>query len=177
MRQLKQSTAANIMVFMTDALDHISGKTGLTLTITSSKDGGAFAGIAPTVTERGSGFYNIALTASMVDTLGDLALHVSATGADPTDLLCRIVAVDYADAAGFGLSRLDAAITSRADATTQTLIYKILHNKRVTDPVAGTITVYDDDSVTPLLSASLWKDAAGTQPYAGTGAERQDRMT
>jgi hypothetical protein len=91
-RQLKQSTAANIMVFMTDSADHVSGKTGLTLTITASKDGAAFASITPTVTDRGSGWYNLALTASHTDTLGDLAIHVTATGADPTDMLCRITA-------------------------------------------------------------------------------------
>lgn len=92
MRQLKQSTAANVMVFMTDSTDHVTGKASLTLTITASKDGGAFASISPTVTERGSGWYSLALTTSHTDTLGDLALHVTATGADPTDLLCRVSA-------------------------------------------------------------------------------------
>lgn len=92
MRNLKQSTAANVMVFMTDSADHVAGKTGLTLTITASKDGVAFASISPTVTERGSGWYNLALTTAHTDTLGDLALHATATGADPTDLLCRVTA-------------------------------------------------------------------------------------
>lgn len=92
MRSLKQSTAANVMVFMTDSADHVAGKASLTLTITASKDGAAFASISPTVTERGNGWYNLALTASHTDTLGDLALHVTATGADPSDLLCRVSA-------------------------------------------------------------------------------------
>ena len=92
MRLLKQSTAANVMVFMTDSADHVTGKTGLTLTITASKDGAAFASISPTVTERGSGWYNLALTTSHTDTLGDLAVHVTASGADPTDFLCRVSA-------------------------------------------------------------------------------------
>lgn len=92
MRLLKQSTAANVMVFMTDSADHVSGKASLTLTITASKDGGAFASISPTVTERGSGWYSLALTTAHTDTLGDLALHVTATGADPSDLACRVVA-------------------------------------------------------------------------------------
>ena len=92
MRQLKQSTAANVMVFMTDSADHVAGKAGLTLTITASKDGAAFASISPTVTDRGSGWYSLALTTSHTDTLGDLAIHATATGADPTDLLCRVSA-------------------------------------------------------------------------------------
>lgn len=86
MRILKQSTAYNLAVFITDSADHISGKTGLTLTIAASKDGAAFASITPTVTELSSGWYKLALTSSHTDTLGDLALHITATGADPTDV-------------------------------------------------------------------------------------------
>lgn len=77
---------------MTDSSDHVSGKTGLTLTITASKDGGVFASISPTVTERVDGWYNLALTAPHTDTLGDIAIHVTATGADPSDMLCRVTA-------------------------------------------------------------------------------------
>lgn len=86
MRILKQSTAYNLVVFMTDAADHVAGKTGLSLTITASKDGGSFASITPTVTELSNGWYKLALTTSHTDTIGDLALHITATGADPTDL-------------------------------------------------------------------------------------------
>ncbi len=95
--EVKQSTTRNVMVFMTDSADHITGKTGLTLTITASKDGGAFASISPTVTERGNGWYNIALTAADTDTLGDLCLHVTGTGADPADLKLHVVANLEAD--------------------------------------------------------------------------------
>ena len=90
--QLKQSTSRNLMIFMTDALDRLSGKAGLTLTITASKDGGAFAAITPTVTDRGNGWYALALTADHTDTLGDFALHVTGTGADPSDLVRQVVA-------------------------------------------------------------------------------------
>jgi hypothetical protein len=56
------------------------------------------------------------------------------------------------------------------------LLEKIARNKMVTDPVAGTITIYDnDDSV--LISGDLWEDASGTQQYRGQGAERRERMT
>jgi hypothetical protein len=94
MRILKQSTTANVMVFLTSSSDHITGATGLTLTITASKDGGAFGSITPTVTERGSGWYSLALTSSHTDTRNDLALHLTATGADPADLVCRVGPVD-----------------------------------------------------------------------------------
>lgn len=89
---LAQSTARNLMVFLTDSADHVSGKTGATLTITLSKDGGAFASVSPTVTERGNGWYNVALTTAHTDTLGDLVLRATATGADPIDLREQVYA-------------------------------------------------------------------------------------
>lgn len=91
MALLKQSTARNRVIFMADETDHISGLAALTLTITASKNGAAFASISPTVTDRGNGWYNLALTTSHTDTLGDLALHVTATGADPTDLVDEVL--------------------------------------------------------------------------------------
>lgn len=53
----------------------------------------------------------------------------------------------------------------------------VLRNRTVTDPSTGEMTVYDDDDTTPLLTADLWEDAAGTTPYAGNGAERRDRLS
>jgi hypothetical protein len=108
MRLLKQSTARSIAIFMTDLTDHISGKTGLTLTITASKDGAAFATITPTVTELANGWYKLALTTGHTDTLGDLALHITATGADPTDVPCQVVA----DLPGATVSSVSGAVGS-----------------------------------------------------------------
>lgn len=112
MRLLKQSTARNVMVFMSDATDRALGKAGLTLTITASKDGGAFASISPTVTDRGSGFYNLALTTSHTDTLGDLALHITGSGADATDTVMQVVA---------GLPGEDSATISGIDSKIDTI--------------------------------------------------------
>lgn len=84
MMTLKQSTAKNILVFMADETDNITGKTGLTLTINASKNGAALASISPTVTERTLGFYQIALTTSHTDTLGHLVLYITGTGAIAT---------------------------------------------------------------------------------------------
>lgn len=52
--------------------------------------------------------------------------------------------------------------------------YLLAHNKTVTDPVAGTITVYDVDGTTVLFVADLYEDASGTTPYQGRGADRRD---
>jgi hypothetical protein len=86
-RTLKLSTPYNLMVYMTDETDHVTGKTGLTLSVTASKDGAAFSSITPTVTARGDGWYNLALTNSHTDTVGDLAIRCTAAGADPTDMV------------------------------------------------------------------------------------------
>lgn len=91
MAMLKQSTARSRVILMVDSSDHVTGKTGLTLTITASKDGGSFASITPTVTELATGFYKLALTTSHTDTLGDLALHITSSGADPTDVVDEVV--------------------------------------------------------------------------------------
>lgn len=76
---LKQSTARNVVIFAVDAVDNVTGKSGLTLTVTASKNGAAFASISPTQTDLGNGFYNLALTTDHTDTLGDLI--IAATGA------------------------------------------------------------------------------------------------
>ena len=89
---LKQSTARNLMVFLTASSDHVTGLTGATLTITASKNGAAFGSITPTVTERGDGWYSLALTTSHTDTLGDLVVHVTAASADPIDLREQVFA-------------------------------------------------------------------------------------
>lgn len=109
MRLLKQSTATNVVIFMAASSDHVTGLASLTLTITASKNGAAFGSITPTVTDLGSGWYNLALTTGHTDTLGDLAFHITGTAADPTDLVSRVVAVDYTDTVRFGLTALPNA--------------------------------------------------------------------
>jgi hypothetical protein len=103
---LKLSTAYNRNILMVDSADHYTGKTGLTLTITASKDGGAFASISPTVTELANGIYKIALTTTHTNTLGGLDLHITATGADATDVHDQVIAIDLGDAVRLGLTAL-----------------------------------------------------------------------
>jgi hypothetical protein len=89
---LKQSTTRNLMFLMVDSSDHVTGKTGLTVTVTVSKDGGAFGAAGGTVTEISSGWYKIALTTTDTNTVGDIALHCTSTGADPTDIRDQVSA-------------------------------------------------------------------------------------
>jgi hypothetical protein len=98
------------MVFMTDSSDHITGKASLTLTITASKNGAAFASISPTVNDRGTGWYEVQLTTSHTDTLKDLVLHITSAGADPTDCAFEIVAYDPLVSTNLGMSYLSGSV-------------------------------------------------------------------
>lgn len=82
---LKQSTAYNIPFFMIDATDSITGKTGLSPTVTLSKNGAAFGAAGGSVTEIGNGWYYLAANTTDTGTLASLLLHATATGADPWD--------------------------------------------------------------------------------------------
>lgn len=112
MRTIKQSTAYDLMVWMADSADHITGKTSLTLTITASKAGAAFSSISPTVTERGNGWYALALTTSHTDTIGDLALHVTGSGADNTDVVVQVRANVLGDTLPANITQLSGNTSS-----------------------------------------------------------------
>lgn len=93
MRELTQSTANEPICFlMIDATLHIAGKTGLTPTVTISKNGGAFGTPAGAVSELANGWYVIAANSTDTNTLGPLLVHAEASGADPVDLEYQVVA-------------------------------------------------------------------------------------
>lgn len=81
----KQSTSANISFFMTSNTDNVSGVTGATVTVTISKNGAGFGSPGGSVSEIGNGWYYLAANTSDTGTLGDLLLHATASGANPTD--------------------------------------------------------------------------------------------
>ena len=115
---LKQSTARNIMLKVFLASDHVSAATGKTLTVTASKNGGAFAAIGGSVSEVSSGWYQVALTTTDTNTLGTLIIRATAAACDDSEHgPIEVVAVDMQDATAFGLSRVDAAISTRSTLT------------------------------------------------------------
>jgi hypothetical protein len=69
-------------IFMVSSTDHVTGKTGLTVTAQRSLDGAFLGPCDNPVMEIGSGFYRINFSAN--DTNGDtMAFLFTATGADP----------------------------------------------------------------------------------------------
>lgn len=139
-RILKQSTARTVMVFMVDSADHITGRSGLTLTIQASKAGAAFSTISPSVTDRGNGWYSIALTGGHTDTLGDLALNITATGADPTDLV-YLVAPGLPGEGGSG----GGASGSHASSLPRVVRGQRVHRRLVSTATITSVSVYGPD--------------------------------
>jgi hypothetical protein len=88
------STTHPILFLMVDSSDHITGKPGLSPTVTISKDGGAFGSPSGAVTELANGWYALAGNATDRNTLGELVVHAEATGADPVDERYEIVVYD-----------------------------------------------------------------------------------
>jgi hypothetical protein len=171
-----------------------------TITVSSTLDGTAqlvVSGVA-TITTSGSLSGNvvaalqlsasIAATASLtadvfadgfaivtINANGTLTLTPYATGELAAEIL------PYTELSPQSLANaVWAASVEQGDAGTMgealRLVEAILRNRTITDPVAGTFTVYDDDNTTVLLTGDLWQDAAGTIAYAGAGAERRDRL-
>lgn len=149
--ELKLSTAKNEMVFLVDETDGKTGLAGLTLTITASKNGGAFGSISPTVTDRGSGWYNIAFTTSHTDTLGNLALHITATGADPLDVKWEVVTRLAGDAWAEVIPDSVAALGSRPTPL-QALLMLTRYMVTARDSVSGLLTAYKEDGATPSMT-------------------------
>ena len=91
---LMQNTARNRLFLLVNSNDHITGFTGAGSSpiVTISKDGGVFAPSVGMVSEIGSGWYKLALAPGDTDTLGDLAVHITAAGADPTDFADQVLA-------------------------------------------------------------------------------------
>lgn len=78
------------MFLLVSSTDHLSGLTGATASVNLSKAGGTFAAAAGTVTEVANGWYKVALTSADTGTIGDLAYHITATGADATDFADQV---------------------------------------------------------------------------------------
>jgi hypothetical protein len=94
---LKQSTAYTRMFFMVSSTDHLAAKTAAAPVVNISKAGAAFAGAAGAVTEISNGWYKVALTTVDTNTLGDLAFHITGTGADDADFVDTVTARSFDD--------------------------------------------------------------------------------
>jgi hypothetical protein len=79
----RRGVAFTIAFLMIDSTDDISGKTGLTVTATISKDGAAFAAATNSVSEVSAGVYKLTLTAAEMSA-DMIMLKFTGTGANTT---------------------------------------------------------------------------------------------
>lgn len=137
---------------------------------------------------------SLTLTTSTVLVIADAthghtadSLTLSVSGA--TDLVIQDALHGHtADSLALTLGYVDLAIQDALHAhaadnltlgglyTDLELILKILSNRQELNASTGTFTVYDDDSVSVLFTASAWADAAGTIPYSGGTLGRIDAL-
>jgi hypothetical protein len=81
----KNTQLANFMFLMVDSADHVTPKTGLTITATRSIDGAAFGACANAAAEVSAGWYKITLATT--DLNGDvIALKFTSAGADARNI-------------------------------------------------------------------------------------------
>jgi hypothetical protein len=142
---ITQSSAAKAIPFyMVDSTDHIAPKTGLTPTVTISKNGGTFAAPSGAISEVANGWYKIAGNATDSNTVGALLVHAIATGADPYDIEHEVVVfnVDSAtvtvgtnnDKTGYALT---AAYDSAKTAASQANVATELNNYGALKPTTA----------------------------------------
>ena len=106
------STDTALYFLMIQSADHLTGATGRAPVVMLSKGGGAFAAAAGAVVEMGYGVYAVApvVGGTDVNTLGPLWLHAEATGADPSDVVFRVVNYDPHNAQNLGLTSLPTSL-------------------------------------------------------------------
>lgn len=162
MATLDKSTAYTRMFMMVDSADHVTGKTGLTVTVTISKAGGSFSAAGGTVSEVSSGWYKVAFTTTDTNTEGDLAVHATATGADPTDFVDQVL--DPHKIADDILKRDWTAITGEA-ARSLLNAARFLRNKWTLTGTA--LSVKKEDDSTEAWSGTVTTDNAAV-PIIGS---------
>ena len=107
----------------------------------------------------------ITLTADLDSRTGLNNVHVVATNANgyasgtSYALVLTAGTVDSISVAGYVIGHF----------TVESSMMALFTRKRILDQATGIFTIYEVDGVTPWLTAQTYKDAAGTQPYDGTG--------
>ena len=104
---VKQNTTRPFKIYMADATDLTTAKTGLvSFTVYLSKSGGAELTVSPTIAERGHGWYEVTPLASHRDALGESSWTFVATGAVDFPRVENVVAYDSQEVA-VGASTFD----------------------------------------------------------------------
>lgn len=116
---IKQTTAYNRAFLLVASSDHITGLTGVTtntIVVQGYKNAAPATTLTAVVTELGNGYYNAALKTSDTSVLGDLAFHISAPSADPTDFIDQVAANILGDTLPANVTQVSGAAVNAASA-------------------------------------------------------------
>jgi hypothetical protein len=159
---LFQSTSRVVMLKLFSSADHVTAATGKTVAITLSKAGAAFANPsagATNATEVANGWYQVTLSTTDTNTLGDLVVRGTAATCDDTERQLEVVLAGDAYAL---LNNAQTEIGQGAPAATAPLkdmiryLYKAWRN-RVTQ-TASTYSLFADDTTTVDQKAVVSND-------------------
>jgi hypothetical protein len=87
-----QNTQFNKTFLLVSSLDHTSPLLGATPTAVISKNGGFFQPPQGVILELGDGWYSLSLSVNDTNTVGEFSTHITASGADNTDVTDQILA-------------------------------------------------------------------------------------
>jgi hypothetical protein len=170
MPDLKQSTVYNKM-FVLKLTGTQTPATGKTPTVVISKNAGTFASPTGVVSEVANGFYNLQLSTTDTNTLGDLAYYITATGCDPnwmTDQVRSVIlgdpftltsAYDFAK----GTTAVSESYAANGAAPTPIQALMAIHQMLMSFVISGTsVSVKKLDNSTAAFSATLDSAVAPT---------------
>ena len=128
----------------------------------------------------GSGYTRI-FGGKIVGGLADQPMKATGSAGDITVLESPVDGVTVATGGVLTEAGIAQAVWDHATAGTliarELIIEKILRNELIVDPVLGTMTIMDDDNVTPFLAGPLWEDVAELVAYRGKGIAVRKRLT
>jgi hypothetical protein len=163
MQQSSTSRAATFLLVQSSGANaHISPLIGATAIVVISKNGGAFASPAGTVTEIGNGVYKLAPTSADTNTLGTLWVHATALLTPPASAPTLATATTGGTVAA-GTYLVAYSFTSAAGETT-------------ISPTASITTTGTTSTIT-VTTASLPGDANGINVYVSTAGGGSGTLT
>lgn len=170
---LTQSATSRKLVFlMVSSSDHITGATGLTVTVTLSKNAAAFGAPAGTVAEVANGWYALTPTSADTGTLGSLILHASATGADPADKEFNVILPNLDTSSTGGLPITDSSnavkVQSGTGANQISLASGLVTVGTNNDKTGYTASTVSDKTGYSLTASQSFNNAGQTTKYAAT---------
>lgn len=154
---LKQSDTSRVVPFMLVQGDHTTAATGLTPTVTLSKNGGAFGAAAGAVAEVSAGWYKLTPTSADTGTLGPLALHVVSQLANATTAPTNATATT-----GGNIPVLTAYVTGYTWVTAA--------GETAVSTASSTFTTTGTTSTLTITAPSLPTGATGVNWYVGANS-------